>query len=63
MCNLLLQDACAIGDNNTIMDKTGFYNDVMFGPQLPPPSWQTKVSSGIVNTTVVKFLLNFYLEI
>lgn len=42
VCNLLLQDACAIGDNNTIMDKTGFYNDVMFGPQLPPPSWQTK---------------------
>ena len=46
MCNLLLEDACAIEDNSTIIDKTDFQrNDVMFGPPLPPHSWLTKVSN------------------
>lgn len=49
MCNLLLEDACAIGDNSTVIDKTDFqHNDVMFGPPLPPPSWLTKVNNSAI---------------
>ncbi|KAJ7381721.1 hypothetical protein OS493_039370 [Desmophyllum pertusum] len=45
VCNLVvLKDTCAIGDNNTVIDVTDFQqNDIVFGPPLPPPSWQTKV--------------------
>ena len=48
----MLRNACAIGDNSTIIAETGFQqNDVMFGPPLPPPSWLTKVSTGTVLCT------------
>lgn len=64
MCNLLLQDACTIGDNSTLIDKTGFQqNDVMFGPPLPPPSWPTKVSIDITNALLEKLLLNVCLVV
>ena len=57
MCNLLLQDVCAIGDNSTLIDKTAFkQNDIMFGPPLPPPSWLSKVSIVTVHVLLENLL-------
>ena len=47
MCNIVVLKAntCGIGDNSTVIDVTGLQqNDIVFGPPLPPPSWQNKVS-------------------
>lgn len=41
VCNLdISEDKCVEGDNSTVTDFE--HNNVMFGPPLPPPSWQTK---------------------
>lgn len=41
ICNLdISEDKCVEGDNSTVTDFE--HNNVMFGPPLPPPSWQTK---------------------
>ena len=56
VCNLdISEDKCVEGDNSTVTDFE--HNNVMFGPPLPPPSWQTKVIIIIVITKLFSSFL------
>ena len=38
------KDTCDVHDNSTVIDASGFeQSNIMYGPALPPHSWQTKV--------------------